>query len=62
MTQTCSIVRSHMTEKSKRGLGVLWIALAMMIVVLTPRMWGQDNATITDRRGHHWSNGGQREH
>jgi hypothetical protein len=47
MTQTCSIVRSHMTEKSKRGLGVLWIALAMMIVVLTPRMWGQDNATIT---------------
>lgn len=36
-----------MTERPKRGLGVLWIALATMIVVLTPRVWAQDNATIT---------------
>jgi hypothetical protein len=32
-------------------MGVLWIALAMMIVVLAPCAWGQDNATITGTVG-----------
>ncbi len=27
-------------------MGVLWIALAMMIMALAPRVWGQDSATI----------------
>jgi hypothetical protein len=32
-------------------MGVLWIALALTIVALTPRVWGQDNATITGTVG-----------
>ena len=47
MTQTFTQSRESLTDRSKRGMGVLWIALAMMIVALTPRVWGQDNATIT---------------
>ena len=47
MTQTFTKSRRRLTDRSKKGMGVLWIALAMMIVVLTPRVWGQDNATIT---------------
>ena len=43
MTQTCS----HEQRRIKTtGLAVLWMALAMMLVVLTPRTWAQDNATI----------------
>ncbi len=47
MTQTFTKSRRRLTDRSKKGMGVLWIALVMMIVVLTPRVWGQDNATIT---------------
>ena len=47
MTQTFTKSRRRLTDRSKKGMGVLWIALAMMIVALTPRVWGQDNATIT---------------
>ena len=47
MTQTFTQSRKSLTDRSKKGMGVLWIALAMMIVALTPRVWGQDNATIT---------------
>ena len=47
MTQTLTQSRRSLTDRSKKGMGVLWIALAMMIVALTPRVWGQDNATIT---------------
>ncbi len=46
MTQTCTRSRRRLTDRSKKGMGVLWIALAMMMIVLTPRGWGQDNATI----------------
>ena len=47
MTQTLTQSRRNLTDRSKKGMGVLWIALATMIVALTPRVWGQDNATIT---------------
>jgi hypothetical protein len=47
MTQTFTKSRRSLTDRSKKRMGVLWIALAMMIVALTPRVWGQDNATIT---------------
>ena len=30
-----------------RGSGILWIALFAMLVLLAPRAWSQDNATIT---------------
>jgi len=43
MTQSCSIEQRRMKT---RGLAVLWMALAMMLVVLTPRTWAQDNANI----------------
>jgi hypothetical protein len=43
MTQTCS---SEQRRMKTTGLAVLWIAFAMMLVVLTPRAWAQDNATI----------------
>src|ERR1700692_2005816 len=46
MTQTFTQSRRTLTDRSKKGLGVLWIALAMMIAVLAPRVWGQDSATI----------------
>ena len=46
MTQTFTQSRRSLTDRSKKGMGVLWIALAMMIVVLTPRVWAQDSATI----------------
>ncbi len=29
------------------GLAVLWVALAMVLVVIAPRAWAQDNAVIT---------------
>ena len=43
MTQTCSIGQRR---KGTRSLAVLWIALAAVLAVLTPRMWAQDSATI----------------
>ncbi len=46
MTQTFTQSKRSLTDRSKKVTGVLWIALAMMIVALTPRMWAQDNATI----------------
>jgi Carboxypeptidase regulatory-like domain len=47
MTQTITQSRRSWSDRSKSGMGVLWIALAMMIVALAPRAWGQDNATVT---------------
>ncbi len=44
MTQTCSSEQSRMRT---RGLAVLWMALAMLLVVLSPNAWAQDNATIS---------------
>ena len=32
MTQTFTQSRRSLTDRSKKGMGVLWIALAMMIV------------------------------
>jgi hypothetical protein len=46
-TQSFARSRRSLTYRSKRGMGVLGIALAMMIVALAPRVWAQDNATIT---------------
>ncbi len=43
MTQTCS---SEQRRSKTRGLAVLWMALAMALVVLSPRAWAQDNATL----------------
>jgi len=43
MTQTCSLEQRRMKTS---GLAVLWMALAIMLVVLTPRAWAQDNASI----------------
>ena len=40
MTQTFTQSRRSLTDRSKKAMGVLWIALAMMIVVLTPRAVG----------------------
>jgi hypothetical protein len=49
MTQTCS------NGQRRKGLAVLWIALAMVLAVLSPRSWAQDNAsisgTVTDASG-----------
>ena len=47
MTQTTTQSRRSLADRSKKGMGALWIALAVMIVALTPCVWGQDNATIT---------------
>jgi len=44
MTQTCSYEQRRMKTT---GLAALWIALAMVLVVLTPRTWAKDNAAIT---------------
>ncbi len=46
MTQTFTQSRRSLTVRSKKGMGVLCIALAMMIMALAPRVWGQDSATI----------------
>src|ERR1017187_5616308 len=46
MTQSFTQSSRSLTVRSKKGMGVLWIALAMMIMTLAPRVWGQDNATI----------------
>ena len=46
MTQSFTQSSRGLTVRSKKGMGVLWIALAMMIMALAPRVWGQDNATI----------------
>lgn len=46
MTQTFSRSSRSLTRRSNKGMGVLWIALAMMIVAMAPRVWGQDSATI----------------
>ena len=43
MTQTCS---TEQRRTKTRGLAVLWMVLAMVLVVLSPRTWAQDNATI----------------
>jgi Carboxypeptidase regulatory-like domain len=51
MTQTFTQFRRSLRDRLKKGKVVLWIALAMMIVALTPRVWGQDNATITGTVG-----------
>ena len=51
MTQTFTQPGRRLTDRSKKGMGVLWTALVMMIVVLTPCAWGQDNATITGSVG-----------
>jgi len=52
MTQNCSIGQGR---KRTRGLAVLGIALAMVLAILTPRSWAQDNAsisgTVTDASG-----------
>lgn len=47
MTQTFTQSSRSWTDRPKKGMGVLWIAFAMMIVALTPHALGQDNATIT---------------
>ena len=46
MTQSFPRSSRSLTVRSKKGMRVLWIALAMMIMALAPRVWGQDNATI----------------
>ena len=46
MTQSFAQSSRSLTVQSKKGMGVLWIALAMMIMALAPRVWGQDSATI----------------
>ena len=51
MTQAFTQSSGRLTDKSKKGMGVLWIALTMMIVVLTPCAWAQDNATVTGTVG-----------
>jgi hypothetical protein len=43
MTQTCSTEQRRMKTGS---LAALWIALAMVLVLLAPRGWAQDNASI----------------
>src|SRR3954466_3391767 len=30
-----------------RGSGAMWLALAAMLILLVPTVWGQDNATLT---------------
>src|SRR5580658_1133041 len=47
MTQTFTQSSRSWSYRSRSGMGVLWIALAMMIVAFTPRAWAQDNATVT---------------
>src|SRR5580698_5689216 len=47
MTQTFTQSSRSWSDRSRSGMGVLWIALAMMIVAFTPRAWAQDNATVT---------------
>ena len=46
MTQTLTQSGTSFNDRSIKGMGLLWIALAIMIVALAPRAWGQDNATI----------------
>ncbi len=46
MTQTFTQSRRNFPNRTKKGMGVLWLALAMMIMVLAPRAWSQDSATI----------------
>src|SRR6516164_2825476 len=52
MTQTCSFGQRR---RGTRGLAALWLALAVVLLVLTPRSWAQDNAsisgTVTDASG-----------
>ncbi len=46
MTQTFTQSRRSLTDRSTKAMAVFCMALAVMFVVLTPRAWGQDNATI----------------
>ncbi|HEY1987216.1 MAG TPA: TonB-dependent receptor [Terracidiphilus sp.] len=39
--------RARGTRRHVRGSGVMWLALAALLLLLAPHAWGQDNATIT---------------
>src|ERR1700686_4199054 len=43
---TSPVTSKWMTRWQIRGSGVLLVALVAMLFLLTPRAWGQDNATI----------------
>jgi hypothetical protein len=44
MTQTCT---RAVSARWSLGLGALWMAIALLLLVLPSRTWGQDNSTIT---------------